>query len=253
MRWPAIIFSRICSLGVTYDVFPMSEPPICADSYYDTRDPSAHTVFLLPTLAADASVVSYQSGIPSPSAALAGAVFLAFVRGLPLSDSEIESGGKIFKMHINQKTKNIKIFLPKCKLLCANREIFIDNTRIFVSEAEYEEMKIPVVKCADATSFSDENLAAIALELSDTTPIGAIAYSIFDDRAIARARFTNKHTDSPLITAMTVARCAGVGTILKSLTVECSDTEILVESVGSSFAVSSKETRYLTLGAPDIL
>ncbi len=253
MRWPTIIFSRICSLGVTYDIFPMSEPPICADVYDDVRDPNVHTVFLLPSLTADAEVLSCESDKPSPSAAMAGAIFLTFVRGLPLSDVEIESGGKIFKIFLDKNSESTTLFLPKCKLLCSNKEIFVDKTRIFISEAKLNGEIIPVVKCDDAALFSDENLKKLALLVSDTAPIGAVAYSLCGNAAAARAKFTNSKPDIPLICAMAVARAQGVGTLMKNITVEYGESEIIVSSAGDNYAISTQKPKYFTFSAPDIL
>ncbi len=252
MRWRAIIFSRICSLGVSYDVFPISEPPISPDAYYDKRDPMSHSIFLLPSLSADAAVLSFEHDTPSPSMALAGAVFLAFVRGLPLASMEIESRGKIYKISCDTKTKNIRVFLPKCKLICSNKEIFVDKTKISISETELDGARLPIVKCTDATAFSEEMLARLSLDTASATPVGAVAYSLAETHAVARARLTHECLDAPAAVATAVARCEGVGTILPCFNVEYCGSLITVESVGSLFALSTPSVRHFTFSAPDI-
>ena len=250
---PAIIFSRIYALGATYDVFPMSEPPKCAESFCDFRDASAETLFLLPSMSADASVVSYKNTAPSPSAALVGAVFLIFVRGLPLEETEIECGGEIFKISRVENSEKLSIFLPKCKQKCANKSVFADKMQFFISETEYLSKRILALKCDDPTHFEDAALSRIMLCDADFAPDGAVAYSISSGKVEARAKFINQAPDNLLCSAIAAARAAGVGTLVDKIDVKISNVELSVESRCGSLCITLPAPHSLTLAAPDIL
>lgn len=250
---PAIIFSRIYAFGTVYDVFAVSEPPSYPESFYDVRDKNAETVFILPSLLADASVTSYKNPSPSPSAALAAAAFLTFVRGLPLEEVDIESEGERFKILLLPKRDNLQIFLPKCKLICAKRDVIVEKIKISVSDVNVNGRRISLIRCDDFSAFDSSGLSRIIFESSEFAPDGAVAYSLAEGCATAASKFINSNPDSILCAALAVARAEGVGTLIRRLSVKISDAEILVESAGSHFAASDGKIKYLTLAAPDIL
>jgi hypothetical protein len=249
---PAIIFSRIYALGATCDVFAMSEPPRCAEKFYDLRDRSSETLFLLPSMSADASVISYKNTSPSPTAALVGAVFLIFVRGLPLEETEIECGGEIFKISRIDNSEKLSIFLPKCKQKCANKSILVDKMEFGVSEAEYLSRKILTLKCDDASCFEDSSLARIMLEDADFAPDGALAYSCSSKIIDVRAKFINQSPDNLICAAVLASRAAGLGALMDKAVVKIAGYELAVEIIGGSCCVTLDVPQSLTLAAPDI-
>ena len=250
---PAIIFSRIYLFGMAFDVFAVSEMPKKSESFCDLRDGTAETLFLLPSLDADALVVSYKNPATSPTAAVAAATFLTLVRGLPMDEVRIESCGEFFDVSFGKTDRIFGILLDKCKQLLSKTTILIDEMKFLVSEYECLGDRILTVKCSDATCFDDSALSRIMLEYGDSLPCGAVAYSLLENRAVARARFINSSADNMLRAALSVARESGVGTLFDRLDMKISDIPISVSCLGNRFVVTFPSPRHFTLAAPDIL
>ena len=250
---PAIIFSRIYLLGMTFDVFAVSEMPKNPESFCDLRDGDTETLFLLPSLDADAVVVSCKNSSPSPTAASAAATFLTLVRGLPMDEVRIESCGEFFDISFNKTNGTFDVLLNKCKQLLSKTSVCIDKMEFLVFECECLGSRVLTLKCNDVSCFDDSALSRIMLEYGDSLPCGAVAYSLLENRAVARARFINQSADNTLRAALSVARSVGVGTLLDRLELKASDIELSVTGIANRFALTFPSPRHFTLAAPDIL
>ena len=94
LRGPCMLFSRIRALGISFDVFPVSNMPREPHRYRDATG-SATTVFLLPSIECDARIVMLEEDgdyvADRIAASVAAAVFLFAVRGLPLDEISVET------------------------------------------------------------------------------------------------------------------------------------------------------------------
>ena len=250
---PAIIFSRIYLFGAVFDIFAVSEMPKNPESFCDLRDGTAKTLFLLPSLDADALVVSYKNPATSPTAAVAAAAFLTLVRGLPMDEVRVESHGKFFDVSFCKVNGTFSISLDKCKQLLSKSAVLVDKMKFSVSEYECLSDRILTVKCSDATCFDESALSRIMLEYGHSLPCGAVAYSLLENRVIARAKFINFDSDNIVRAALSVARDSGVGTLFDRLDMEISDTTLSVSCLGNRFVVTFPSPKHFTLAAPDIL
>lgn len=248
---PAIIFSRICALSVTYDVFAVSNLPTDMSIYADSRDPSVRTAFLLPSRIADARVALYGDASTPASLALAAGEFMVNVRGLPLSDVEIELSDKIYKVISDGKNGKCAVLVPKCKLIYANKDEKIDNVTICVSKIATCDGAVFVCECSDFSHFEDNLLLRVALELSDSTPYGAVAFSRCEGGISLKYRFTSPKTDAPLIAALAASRAAGLGTVSSFMSAWVGDIRFALSDACSQVCVSANDPPPLTFIAPD--
>ncbi len=107
-------------MGDTFDVFGVSRLPEEVSAYTDARDDGVKTLFLLPNLQCDCEAVCLdrrRDRCISPSAAMAAAVFLVRVRGLPSEECEVLCGERIYTVTFAGKDGKCEILLKKCKEL----------------------------------------------------------------------------------------------------------------------------------------
>ncbi len=93
------------------------------------------TLFLLPSLAADARAAVFSADGRErslPTAAYAAACFLVQVRGLPLSECEVEIGGKIYTCLFSENGGKCELLVEKCKQLYENNRVFCHNIELEV-------------------------------------------------------------------------------------------------------------------------
>ncbi len=257
MRWPVIIFSRICVFGESFDVFPVSKMPTAPHCFSDSRDPTVSPLFLLPSEIADAEVRSIHSGCLGASAAMAAAAFLLDVRGLPLAELDVECGDEIYKI-ISSKNQDFReILTAKCKLLCAKQRVIMENTEIFSSVVADDVGTLCAVSCSNADAFSDTALRRLPLCVSDslgiTAPDGAVAFSRSGEGVVARGVITSDQTrDRTMRLARAAARAAGCGSVCEQIRVVCNGVVFTVRHAENRYGVSSLPTRPLTFIAPDV-
>lgn len=248
-----MIFSRICALGTTYDIFPVSELPSDTERYKDERDGSVVLAFLLPSADADAEVIVPGATAPSPSAALAASLFLGRVRGLPLDEYDLLSSGKIYRVRYDSENDNYCVLMPKCKLLSSNTRIFVNEMPLLVSLMQNESELISVSECSDAEHFTDLSLRRIYTELRPHKTSGAVAFSISEDGVMARGFFPQMNPERVIDVAVAVASILRVGTARASLLVHLRDSTLVCRAQGQYLSVCGENIAPLTFSAPDIL
>lgn len=162
-----MLFSRIKALGISFDVFPVSIMPKEPDRYRDDTG-SAVTVFLLPSIECDARIVMLDEDgacvADRLAASLAATAFLVAERGLPLDEVSIETESKNTDIEIAEKGKKYYIKLPKCKLLCSNKEKKSEKTEIIFSDILVFDRRVRTVICDDVAFFSKENMTSLILD-----------------------------------------------------------------------------------------
>ena len=247
MRWPAIIFSRICALSRTYDVFAVSRLPREMSAFADLRDESISSVFLLPSICADARVAS-DGESDMPSLALAAATFLTSVRGLPLDETEIETDGGIFKVERDVSSGKYGILLPKCKVIFTNKEMIVDKMPIKTSVVRALGNRICVSECADYEHFDHSSLARIALECD---AVGAVAYSRVSEGIVARHRLFDP-TVGAVGCAMAAARALGLGISISDVYLTLNGATFTLRDRRDGIFISCNDPRPMTFVAPDI-
>ena len=139
-------------MGEIYDVIPVSELPSDRTAYYDRRDGAVLTLFLLPSLYTDAQARVFCSSDKElflPSAAMAAAIFLVGVRGLPLDECEVEIGDNIYTVRTSGNVEKYELILTRCKSEFMKSAFLRQNTEV------------------DCRVFSDENVEIIFLLSED--------------------------------------------------------------------------------------
>lgn len=247
-----VIFSRICALGRTYDLFPVSELPRDSEPYLDRRDSEVDTAFLLPCESADAEIVVVGEDTPSASASLAAAMFLCLVRGLPLDETDILSRGKIYKVTYDEKNDEFCVLVQKCKLLLSNIAISVNGIPLSVDIIGYGDERLSVSECSDAEHFSVESLRRIYTELRSNGTSGALAFSISGTQALARGFFPYSTRERTLEIACAVASMPSARRAGDLLKIQVGDTSLYCRQCGQSVAISGERIAPLTLAAPDI-
>lgn len=225
-----------------------SEP----EKYFDGRDESVRTVFLLPSIDCDARAFVPRALSPSASAAMAAAEFLIYERGLPLDMVDVESQGRVYTVKSAPEISRCEILVPKCKLICSNLSVLYEKTEISVSKIVDESGSIYAVRCDDAECFSLSVLKRIALEFFDPDAIFTVAFSTDENEVNTKIFEIKNDPDMKTHAAVAVARAMGVGTVFESVSVKCGGVKFRVCDDGSYFAVSSQSPKPLTFFAPSI-
>ena len=104
------------------------------------------------------SLVPIKSNAPDaisyPLAALSAGRFICEVRGLPITEANIEILEKIYCVKIHLVSKTVGIKLNKCKQLLSNQIVEVENTKLIVSDYLCDGKRIRLYKCDDIDLFS---------------------------------------------------------------------------------------------------
>ena len=94
---------------------------------------------------------------PSESlTALAAGSFLCGVRGLPLTEADIEISGNIYTVKIDCEKRIVSLNKRKCKQLLSKTEINVKNAEITVADYEADGERIRLLECEDQELLSEE-------------------------------------------------------------------------------------------------
>ena len=246
MRWPVIIFSRITSLGREWDVFSLASLPKNPEKYADKDTPYA---FLLPSLVADIRVVCSDSSA-TYSAALSAARFLRLVRGLPLSEMQVECCGRVYTVTVE---RDGKCYIAISKFTVSEE----DTVTLFGCDIRVRSVKTPygfvrVAKTLSVSDFSESVLRALTLSKSGENIIGAVCYQFSEGYATALCHFSRAENLSKIVVAAVSAASCVYGCYTAPITVKIAGEEFFFLCKDGEVLISDRQPHPLTLYAPDI-
>lgn len=183
----------------------MSELPpkeaLC--DYIDIRDKFSYTVFILPSLKADVSLVMYNSIMkrikPSYGAALSAAAFLVKYRGLPLDEIDVDVDGEVIKVVFSEKNDKFSVTLPKCKQLLEKSRVFAGNIEKTITLVSFKNIdtSIAIIDASDIDAISSDTLSLIYTSTPEADI--AAALEVDDEEWKITAESPNGEPDSVLI------------------------------------------------------
>ena len=153
-------------MGDTYDVFGLSTLPEDIGAYTDARDADVTTLFLLPSLLCDCEAVCFDyraKRCDFPSAAVAAAIFLVRVRGLPLDECEVLCGGEIYTVTFDENGGKCEILLKKCKEMYEISPGLYRNVEVKRWKAIDGQGEVLMLPTADATEINSDSLRLACL------------------------------------------------------------------------------------------
>ena len=247
-----MLFSRIRALGISFDVFPVSNMPREPHRYRDATG-SATTVFLLPSIECDARIVMLEEDgdyvADRIAASVAAAVFLFAVRGLPLDEISVETDKGREDIEIAENGKKYYIRLPKCKLLCSNETKNIQKTEITFSDILVFDRRVRTVICDDVAFFLRENMASLILDdiegCADVVTAASLSDNVLQIECYSRALCESDHIYSAISAHLIFPNSTDLPVSFHGVELE------LVRKNGSTFLASSPP-RPMTFIAPDI-
>lgn len=212
------------------------------------------TLFLVPSVICDFGVISPigsgKNKILYSSAALSAAKFLTEVRGLPLSDFEIECDGQVFR--VLRKNGRCGIIADKFSVISCGTES-IKSAEIKTSLLASPLGKIRLCKTGELCSFCEEVLPEITRSREGENIIGSVAFDENGKEINATSHFCRSQGGAEaFITAVAVASylyssgCHGEIT----LTVRGTVFDTVLSEYG--LLVFDRHSMPLTLYAPDI-
>ena len=247
-----MIFSRIRTLGRTFDVFPSSVIPTEPERYRDSTDTAA-TVFLLPSLDSDIRVIHLdekgKNGGLSLAPALAATVFLIAERGLPLDEISVEAPDGIFDTMKLGKDGKYCVRLPKCKLLCSNMMKNVKNAEISFCDVMVFDKRVRVIQCMDAERFLPENMPLLVLDdKSVRADVVAVASAVEKELTVKSYSLSAGVSDY-LYAAIAAHRilCRDDAVVFSS------DVELEFIKYEGKIFITSPYTPPMTFTAPDIV
>ena len=89
-------------------------------------------------------------------AALAAGSFLYRVRGLPLTEADIEISGDIYTVKIDGEKKKVSLYNKKCKQLLPKTSVNVKNAEVTVADYEANGERIRLLECEDQELLSEE-------------------------------------------------------------------------------------------------
>lgn len=234
------------SLGREWDVFSLASLPENPEKYADKNTPYA---FLLPSFAADIGVYCSDNSEPY-SVALSAARFLRFVRGLPLSEIQVECDGRVYTVTVEGDGK-CYISIPKFTALTE------DTVTLFGCDIKVRSVKTPygivrVTRALSVADFSDSVLRALTLSKNGENIIGVVCYELSENGAVAVCHFSKeKNIPKSLVAANSAVSCI-YGSHSQPFRVEISGEEFFFLFQEGKLLISDRQPRSLTLYAPDI-
>lgn len=228
------------------DVFSLSEIPTEPQKYADKDTPY---VFLLPSLVADIKAVCSDKSYTF-SAVLSAARFLRLVRGLPLSEIEVECDGRLYTVTVE---RDGKCYITISKFTALTEEV----VTLFGCDIKVRAVKTPygivrVTKALSVSEFSDTALRALTLSKNGENIIGAVCYELSESYATAIGHFLGEENlPRSIIAANSVLSCA-YGACFTPFTVKILGEELFFIFRGGRLLVSDGQPSPLTLYAPDI-
>lgn len=184
------------------------------------------------------------------SSALAGAKFITDVRGLPLSDLDIECGGHIF--HVICKRGKCGIVLPKFPRVSSfRRTIHSIDVRMNVMSTPLGQVRI--FKVGSVEEFSNRLLPELSLSFEGENVIGTVVFDKTENIVRAASHFC---VSTGLSAALFTALCASsylFGADGGNEYSVCIGEMIFdVRKTNGSLLVFDRHIPPLTLYAPDI-
>ena len=254
MRWPVILFCRISSLGETFDIFPFASLPKNPKIYIDCNS-DVETLFLLPGDKGEAAVFrtlkKERQRLLSAPLALSAAKFLTKVRGLPLSELEIECEGDVFQIISNDGV--CRIWLPAFSVCEIGKLKTFPSGEVKIGTVRTPIGKIRLIFSSSAQKFSLSALPSLTLSDEGEEIIGALAFSFSGDNIDTVSHFCISHGKADLlisaIAAASYANCLYPRT-KRRVTVNGTVFDFLFSDGG--FFVSDRHGRPLTLYAPEL-
>jgi len=134
---------------------------------YDGGQPSKEKYDNIPVLVSASEVADISVSLLDGAAtlgfsdvlcALAAGRFIYEVRGLPLTEADVEILGNVYRILIDIKAASVSFKTRKCKQLLSKQSIKIENIDTRVSDYLYEDKRIRLFKCENADVFSEEHL-----------------------------------------------------------------------------------------------
>lgn len=224
--------------------------------YFDTRDASVGVGIIAPTLFADVRILACRADgkecrVCAPSA-LAAAYFIFFVRGLPLSEAEIETPRGIYTARRVRNDEKCELILHKCKQICSKSAHFCQKCEIIYTDVQTDVGAARLYKCDDADCVSDELLRELMLPADADFAKIAIAYSFSDGVSKTKSLSVDKNEiNLDFLTAHAVASVlpfsAYVGEKIKIIS---GGNELYFRRERGSLAVSSRFLRPLVFNTP---
>lgn len=254
MRWPVILFCRISSLGETFDIFPLASMPENTKKYIDSRS-GVEALFLVPSKTADAKVVpAIKKQLPKTlfaSSALSAAKFLTKVRGLPLSELEIECEGDVFRIISTDGV--CSIWLPAFSVCEIGKHKTLPSGEVKMGTVRTPMGKIRLIFSSSAKSFSISALPSLTLSEEGEEIIGAVALSFSGDNIDTVVHFcVSQGKADLLLSAMAAASYANYLSPRTKRSVTVRDTIFDFLFSDGGFFVSDRHGRPLTLYAPEL-
>ncbi len=238
-----MVFSRINVFGEYFDVTPAANIKNGDESVFDFRDSRVTPAILLPSLNEDIKIElcsgCKRTDLYAP--ALAGALFVVLVRGLPLSTVAVEVKNRSIEALISDDNSKCSVFVPKCKVLSSNRRTEVGGVEFFAGEVECEGNKFAIIFCKDERSFSPD-IMCLLLQSFDCA---AVVCDKGDDR---RFKFTKTAEG---ITSLDAARAAASLISYKAplrspLTLRCDGLSFCFTECHFGFLLSCDINRPLT-------
>ncbi len=244
---PAIIFSRIISLGCQYDVFSLGAFPEHPEKYADIRGRVA-SVFILPSVGSDIRIKS--SDLVSESlfsympAAFCAAKFLLRVRGVPLSEVTVETPLGTLTVLSENGGKCYMLFDRFSSIYQGFTELLGERIPSLVLGSPFG--KIRTLRVKSAENFSPDLLRQASLSREGEEIIGAVA---FDEYEKVIYHFLGSGEYPKALTAV-IAAASSMQKEKFSLKIGEDIFDIL--SAMGKFAVSDRAPEPLTFYAPPL-
>lgn len=240
-------------MGETFDLFSLGGEPREKNKYYLGAD-EPEPIFLVPSASYDFRVISPlgsgKCGILYSSSALSAAKFLTEVRGLPLSDFEVECEGCPFRI----LRKN-----GRCGVV-TNRFSVISSCSESIRFAELKTGilrtplgKIKVCEVCELCGFRKDVLPELTLSHSGENVVASLAFDKRGRDINVVSHFCRSfHGADGLVSAIAVASYLCSLGMHSELSVFSNGAFFDIEPSEQGFLVFDRHPRPLTLYAPDM-
>lgn len=211
-------------------------------------------MFLVPSDSCDFGVVSPlgsgKKDILYSSAALSAAKFLTEVRGLPLSDIEIECGGRPFR--ILRKNGRCGVATDRFSVISSCREL-VRAAELKTSILRSPLGKIKVCKADWLCGFCEDVLPELTLSREGDDIIGSVVFEEKESEFYAVSHFCRTEgAAESFVTAVAVASCLYSSGRYGELAITVRGTVFDTEIFECGLLVFDRHHDPLTLYAPDI-
>ena len=241
--------AEIQIFGSEVYLIPTSAPKGKLELSGAAENACGRTAYLLPSLCCDAGVLitdTRNGELTLPiylRCAIAAAVFLRRIRGLPLDEIDVETPVGHFTVGFDRSTLYPRIKAQKCKLLFSNYRETAQNVEVISNIYSTEIGRIKLIRCRNTSTFSCDALRQLSHGEQDTDLAATVAYSHDCDRATLTS-VSALFSDADLLPYV-------AGALGTELSDKCGETKLEVSLRGEAVNIERKDG-YTAIFCPDI-